>query len=1006
MTTPDRVGLRQLVLVSTAWREWPTGETGHGDRCRAFERLVGTLLGADAGSEGRAWLTRTRGGAVDPGSWLGGTRARDELTSITNELLRYGRRRTGSGAPLADLPPLTRHWFRVLCDPRRTGTVFPEDDHASDGAPARSRLHWTALDVRFLENANGCWIHLGFSFWAKPPPWRPEGAEDGEDGEDSEDTRGNGAPRGHQGLRNVLERRAESATQKLVDKHFGPTTTLIWGREYAPPLFWIATPAATQFDPARYLDRPSVVEGLVRPLLGRGHDDSGMASSVIEGSVLTLRRFRHEHAAAAGRPAIRPVYLLMPGVPLDNGQPRDDVARDVVALLTEFEAQVATEMHDIDGELEVWGTHVRVYQTAARQAATLWDALALHLPVRKGGELADVHRAIAMVHQTLLQGVADIADLVNRVETQTAAVDELQERLADLVHERLDESRAAPGRQCIGESLVEMGHIGSLRRLGNSVALAAQRVIEQYKDLLASIGHAFDERRVRELDVLQRASFSLSITIGAVTVVAVLDFLFNVKSQTPLPFSWGTRIYPMAVALLLGVSIPITLFRTLRRVRSAQVIGSADFRERYERLLAYLRDASTRELDRLTLDVDGWTELDRNLAARFAVLWDEATLDGVRTGDREREPAEDIARLTGEIEQWTLRTLLLTERPRRLWTYRLPRLTLLYRHCVALERSRAWDRSVPVVADVDLEQALRQEDYSRNEAHAIDRYLAGIAGPRDQAPPAGAHNGAESGGVAGPPVEEPRPHGAADLLEIINRVVGANTPARSLDRDNRLFVRRALHWLTERGVCQFIDVGTGVPGRDSVHELVEDSRVLYVDKAADAVAQGQALLTTQTHRTKIIKANMLQPAEIFQEAWSGGLLRRDEPVAVLFTRVLGDVTQEEAEATMSRFRREFAGLPADAYIVVSHAAYGSLGFCGLDHVTQANGDGGEEIRSRAAVEGLLEGLDLAVSATELMAQDDQVRFRPSSTQGVHLCGGIARVRPHTREGRPAGPAHT
>jgi hypothetical protein len=54
-----------------------------------------------------------------------------------------------------------------------------------------------------------------------------------------------------------------------------------------------------------------------------------------------------------------------------------------------------------------------------------------------------------------------------------------------------------------------------------------------------------------------------------------------------------------------------------------------------------------------------------------------------------------------------------------------------------------------------------------------------------------------------------------------------------ITRQNRLFLYRAVHYLSEAGIRQFIDMGCGLPTDNNVHQVAEqfapDTRVVYVD---------------------------------------------------------------------------------------------------------------------------------------------------------------------------------
>jgi hypothetical protein len=986
MTFSWGVELRQLVLIATAWRTWRLDDDVS---LRGVDRLVRAMLGRTAPPAGgavEAWLATTADGAASATSWTSGDRAHQDAETFIDRLadpyamdgVERERQITGT-------------WIRVLCGPDRTEAVF-----RALGADGRAGLrHWTALDVRFVSDRSDKFqIHLGFSFWAVRPPWHPPAA---------------GArprliePAVVPSLRETFERRA-AAARSLVDKHLGPTTTLVWSREHAPPMFWVVTLARPRKDLSRYLADPGIAERLVRPLLDRGPMDDGVAASVIDGDLLALRHFRPERTAH-DQVALRPVYLLLRGRqrrrPAGGGEPEDYRHQQVISNVTRFEARAATDMHDIDDQLQVWSGHVRVYDSVAQQAGALWDALALHLPVRKRAGLAATHRAIALVHQTLLQGVADLADVESQVMERTTDVDRLSDELADLVAEQLPERPPAAAHPGVGAAIAQASQLSRLRRHSERVVADARRVKGQYVDLLASVANAFDERRVRELDVLQRGGHRLSVAVAGVTGVAILDFLFDVKNTGDLTPT--TRHLITGVAVAIGVLLAYVVARNFLSVRKAQYITSWKFRRRYNKVLSYLRDSSTRELDRhppAGRDPDdpvrdAWTKRDHALAERFAALWDNATAGTPPPGSLGRRPRQDIRRLARDIEQWTLRSLLLTERPRRLSRYRLPTLAVLYRHCVALDRTKRWETVDAVVADVDLEVTLEATGYNLTEARSIDHYI----GDRTRARQAWAR--------ARPRPTAAQPPTTAWLLRDIERVLDSRTSSRDLDRANRAFVRLAVKWLQQRDVKQFIDIGAGLPDSDGVHQLARDADVIYVDHAPEVVAQGQVLLEGAS-RTTYIHADMVRDAEEIIDR-ARDLFDFTRPVAVLFTRVLGYAPDTKVRATLEKFRAR-DGLPSGAFIVFSHVAAGTLGAGGLRRVpTNYDGPHEERIRSRARIGGYFAHHDLEVEfepeperesepgshrAPQLLTSrrpGPGVAAPPAPTRGIHIYAGIARV---------------
>src|SRR3954471_15237425 len=81
-------------------------------------------------------------------------------------------------------------------------------------------------------------------------------------------------------------------------------------------------------------------------------------------------------------------------------------------------------------------------------------------------------------------------------------------------------------------------------------------------------------------------------------------------------------------------------------------------------------------------------------------------------------------------------------------------------------------------------------------------------------------------------------------------------------RANRRFMARVAHYLAaERGIRQFLDVGTGLPTSPNLHEVVQQvhpaSRIMYVDNDPIVLVHARALLTSSAPgRTAYIDADL------------------------------------------------------------------------------------------------------------------------------------------------------
>ncbi|MEU5694113.1 SAM-dependent methyltransferase [Actinosynnema sp. NPDC020468] len=144
--------------------------------------------------------------------------------------------------------------------------------------------------------------------------------------------------------------------------------------------------------------------------------------------------------------------------------------------------------------------------------------------------------------------------------------------------------------------------------------------------------------------------------------------------------------------------------------------------------------------------------------------------------------------------------------------------------------------------------------------------------------------------------------------------------ARDLVRLNRAFLRRAVSFLVQQGVRQFLDIGSGIPTVGNVHEIVRaldpSCRVVYVDKDPVAVAHSRMILAGDD-TTAAVQADIRQPEDVLGRPEVRGLLDFDQPVAVLMLLVVHFIRHDEdAPGMLARYRDR---LSPGGYFVISHA---------------------------------------------------------------------------------------
>lgn len=148
----------------------------------------------------------------------------------------------------------------------------------------------------------------------------------------------------------------------------------------------------------------------------------------------------------------------------------------------------------------------------------------------------------------------------------------------------------------------------------------------------------------------------------------------------------------------------------------------------------------------------------------------------------------------------------------------------------------------------------------------------------------------------------------------------AANPRGYLDvRHNRDFMRRAVTTLVkDEGIRQFLDIGTGLPTAENVHqiaqEIVPGSRVVYVDNDPVVLAHARALLTSGPQgATDYIDADFKTPERILEAA--AKTLDFDRPIALCLVAILHFVEDDEAYPVV---RELVEALPAGSRLVLSH----------------------------------------------------------------------------------------
>ncbi|MFD6288819.1 SAM-dependent methyltransferase [Streptomyces sp. NPDC060205] len=177
---------------------------------------------------------------------------------------------------------------------------------------------------------------------------------------------------------------------------------------------------------------------------------------------------------------------------------------------------------------------------------------------------------------------------------------------------------------------------------------------------------------------------------------------------------------------------------------------------------------------------------------------------------------------------------------------------------------------------------------------------------------------------------------------------------------NRGALTRAVREIaTTTGIRQFIDLGSGLPTADNVHQVAQrhapDSRVVYADIDPQVLVHGRALLEND-HRTRVVAVDVRNPEAVRTHPDTIELIDFDRPVAVILSAILHHVNDDEDPAGIVRYWRDH--VPSGSYFFLSHFRSGNNAETAEAEKVLQQTFGRGRWRTDAEIASLLEGLEI------------------------------------------------
>jgi hypothetical protein len=212
-----------------------------------------------------------------------------------------------------------------------------------------------------------------------------------------------------------------------------------------------------------------------------------------------------------------------------------------------------------------------------------------------------------------------------------------------------------------------------------------------------------------------------------------------------------------------------------------------------------------------------------------------------------------------------------------------------------------------------------------------------------------------------------------EAAERVGEAVGGIENARAAVRANRVFLGQIVSYLAEEaGVRQFLDIGSGIPNEDNVHQVAQgvapESRIVYVDNDPVVLAHAHVLLTsTPDGAAAYVQGDLHDPENILDQA--AETLDFSRPVALMLLSMLHLFGDEEGPQDI--VAQLLAAVPSGSYLVISHVTGDILHPELMAAFADAPGEQARYtfiLRRHDEISRFFEGLDLVAPGVTPMAE--------------------------------------
>jgi SAM-dependent methyltransferase len=162
-------------------------------------------------------------------------------------------------------------------------------------------------------------------------------------------------------------------------------------------------------------------------------------------------------------------------------------------------------------------------------------------------------------------------------------------------------------------------------------------------------------------------------------------------------------------------------------------------------------------------------------------------------------------------------------------------------------------------------------------------------------------------------------HNFAVDRDFLAKLLAIQPEAKRFAIMNRAFMRRAVLFMAEQGIRQFLDLGSGIPTVGNVHEIAHQAdpgaRVVYVDNEHVAVEHSQLLLKGNENAV-MVHADITRPGLVLNDPATKRMLDFSLPIGLLAITIGHYVLDEHDPAAVFGAYRD--ALAPGSHLALTH----------------------------------------------------------------------------------------